>query len=434
MRQEPFVRQLRAVRDHSDRLQRRMADAGDPVLAEVLTELGTALEELRVTEEQLRSDDIYVSTVQRDRERYRRLFEEAPAAYLVTDRDGVVRQANLRASALLGVDQQWLAGKPLVSFVQLEDRKAFRRRLLLPDSLDRAEWEAWLQPRHGGPVLVRALVSRLRNDDDGPWALAWLLRELPESASGLAGLLSAVGGQLGDGPGRPDWEALSATLQEVAESAVAVLGTDSAGLMLADPQGRLGWVTATDEPGRAFEQAQQDLQEGPCVAAMAGNVLVATPDVRGDQQWLRLASVAAAHSVRAVLAAPVTIDGRAVGTCNAISHTPRQWSATDVRAMRAFASVLARLLAQAGEARQQAEMVAQLRQALDSRVAIEQAKGVLMARLRVDEQAAFERLRQIARSSSRRVVDVAREVVADRLHISAARPPVAAQQDPAEPG
>src|SRR6266540_2586707 len=346
--QEQFVRQLRKVRTHGDRFHRRLASVDDPVVVEALAELSTALEELRVTEEQLRSDGTYLNAVEGERERYRALFEEAPSAYLVTDREGLVRQANLRASSLLGVDRQWLAGKPLASFVQLADRRAFRQLLLRPDRLEGVELDLRLQPRHGFGVRVRALAGSLRDPSGAGTALAWLLRELPASASGLAGLLAPGGSRLADGgSGRPDWEALSAALQGVAESVVTVLGTDGAGLMLAD--------------------------------------------------------------------------GRALGTCNAISRAPRRWSAADVSAMNAFAAVLGRLLAQAAEASQQAELVAQLRRALESRIAIEQAKGVLMARLSVDEQAAFERLRQIARSSSRKITDVAGEVVAGRLHVAAPR-------------
>ena len=427
MRQEQFVRQLQAVWVHGDQLHRRLAGADEPVLAEALAELGTALEELRVSEEQFRADDAYVTTVQSDRERYRALFEETPAAYLVTDRDGLVQRANLRASALLGVNRQWLVGKPLASFLQLEDRKSFRQGLLRPGSVD-GEWDLRLQPRQGTSIRVHATTATLPDSDGGAGMLAWLLRELPSSASGLAGLLASRSGHLDSGgSGRPDWEALSAVLQEVAESVMAVVGTDGAGLMLADTTERIGWVTASDESGRAFGQAQQDLQEGPCIRSVADNVLVATEDVRGDPQWLRLAPVAAAHGICGVLAAPVVVDGRAVGASSAISRTPRRWSATDLRAMRAFAAVLGRLLTQAAAASQQAELVTQLRQALDSRIAIEQAKGVLMARLEIGEQAAFERLRQIARSSSRRITDIAGEVIAGRLHVDAPRRPAERQ-------
>jgi hypothetical protein len=89
--------------------------------------------------------------------------------------------------------------------------------------------------------------------------------------------------------------------------------------------------------------------------------------------------------------------------------------------------VLAQLIGSATTARDQAELAAQLQAALDSRVLIEQAKGVLMERHGLDDDAAFTRLRRQARASSRKVVDVA-----PRDH---RRPedPVAARQPPARP-
>jgi PAS domain S-box-containing protein len=422
MRQEQFVSQLQEVRAHGVQFHRNHSGADDPVLAEALAELGTTLEELRVTEEQLRAGEAFVSTVQSDRERYRALFDEAPIAYLVTDRDGLVRQANPRASALLGVDRHWLLGKPLASFLLLEDRKAFRQRLLRA-RIPAGNWDLRLQPRMGAPVRVRAMVGELPDPESASLVLTWLLHEVPPETAGLADLLGSRSGQVDSADsGWSDWDALTAALQELARSVVAVLEVDGAGLVLADAGGGVGWVSATDESVRSFEQAQRDLQEGPAVAAMGDKAPVATEDLRGDPRWLRLASAAAPHGIHGVLAVPVRIDGRAVGTCSAISHSPRRWSAADTKAIGAFAAVLGRLLAHAAEASRQAGLVVQLEQALESRIAIEQAKGMLMARLGIDEQAAFERLRHIARSSSRKITDVAADVVSGRLYVASPRP------------
>src|SRR5919198_1159685 len=237
MRQDKLVSHLQEVWAHGVQFHRDRSGADDPVLAEALAELGSALEELRVTEEQLRADEAFVSTVQSDRDRYRVLFEEAPVAYLITDRDSLVRQANPRASALLGVDRHWLLGKPLASFVLLEDRKAFRQRLLRA-RIPAGEWDLRLLPRMGAPVRVRAMVGTMADPDGASQGLTWLLRELPREAAGLAALLGARGGQLDTGEsGSPDWEALSAALHERAASVVVVLGADGASLVLADAGG-----------------------------------------------------------------------------------------------------------------------------------------------------------------------------------------------------
>jgi len=76
--------------------------------------------------------------------------------------------------------------------------------------------------------------------------------------------------------------------------------------------------------------------------------------------------------------------------------------------------VVASLLAAAVTAQVKGRLANQLQAALEHRWLIEQAKGMLMGRERLDAQAAFERLRRAARSSSRRVADVARDVTAGK--------------------
>lgn len=84
-------------------------------------------------------------------------------------------------------------------------------------------------------------------------------------------------------------------------------------------------------------------------------------------------------------------------------------------AMRAYATVLDRLLATATDASRKRELADQLQQALDRRVLIEQAKGVLMARMGLGADQAFALIRREARSRNRRVADVARDVIAGHL-------------------
>jgi GAF domain-containing protein len=138
--------------------------------------------------------------------------------------------------------------------------------------------------------------------------------------------------------------------------------------------------------------------------------VVHTPDLWADARWPRLAPAARSNDIRGVLAAPVVRDGKPVGTCNALTIRPRQWTHADVGAIGAYATMLARLIASATDARHNAEMVTQLQRALTSRVVVDQAVGVLMERGGLDASAAFERLRRRARSSGRRVVDIAQEI------------------------
>jgi hypothetical protein len=96
------------------------------------------------------------------------------------------------------------------------------------------------------------------------------------------------------------------------------------------------------------------------------------------------------------------------------SATPRDWTDNDVNAVQAYAGIVASLLAAAVAAHVQGKLAAQLQTALDHRTLIEQAKGMLMAKEGIDAATAFDRLRTAARSSRRRIVDVAHDLIAGR--------------------
>ena len=411
---ETLLRDLQAVRTRSDRfLQHAQANAAVvELLPDALADLRAALEDLRVVEEALAEAR---RALEGDRERYRQLFEAVPAAYLVTDLGGIIRDANRRVEHLLGVPRQLLVGRPLVAFVTGEDRRRVQDRLGHPAALEAGQGFALrLQPHRSTRVRVTAWTSVVREQAAQPAALAWMLQPSPHPAAGPAGRPAEPSAPAAVPDAAPDWDDLAAALHEVVLAAVPLLRIDSAGLMLADATGALSWVTATQNAERAFERAQRDLGEGPAIDAFLGCEVVHTTDLWADARWPRLAPAARSNDVRGVLAAPVVWDGRPIGTCNALTARPRHWTHSDVGAIRAYATMLARLIGSTTDARHNAEMVTQLQRALTSRVVIDQAVGVLMERGGLDASTAFERLRRRARSSGRRVVDVAQQIVTSR--------------------
>jgi hypothetical protein len=122
-----------------------------------------------------------------------------------------------------------------------------------------------------------------------------------------------------------------------------------------------------------------------------------------------------------VLSVPVRLADQPVGTLDVYATQPRAWSTGEVQALGALAVVTAELVSTGVELANREVEVAQLRQALASRVWIEQAKGVLAATRGVDPDAAFQQLRRQARSSSRKLADLAQEVVqeAQRQRVAA---------------
>lgn len=169
------------------RFQALRVSAAEPrpretLLLESLEELQTAIEELRVTEEELRSQQNQLAdawhAAESSSDWNRALFESVSEALLVTDPDGVVRDANPAAGALLGVSARGLRGKPLAVYIPQDERAEFRARLLhLKGDALPVRFDMRMQPRLAVPVLVEASVTAFAPLDAAP-GLHWTLRDV----------------------------------------------------------------------------------------------------------------------------------------------------------------------------------------------------------------------------------------------------------------
>jgi hypothetical protein len=211
----------------------------------------------------------------------------------------------------------------------------------------------------------------------------------------------------------PQAEDLLARLGRVVEATRTVVGVDGTGLTLTSEDGQPRWVATTDAAMQLLEEVQHDFGEGPCLAAFAEDRVVAVEDLGRELVWDRIAVVVRQLQVRGVLSVPVRLASQPVGTLNVYANQPRAWTPAEVQALGAFAVVTAELVRTAVELANREVEVAQLRQALASRVWIEQAKGMVAATQGVTLDQAFHQLRVRARSSSRKLAEVAQEVVQD---------------------
>jgi ANTAR domain-containing protein/GAF domain-containing protein len=211
----------------------------------------------------------------------------------------------------------------------------------------------------------------------------------------------------------PEAGDLLARLGRVVEAIRTVVGADGTGLTLTCEDGQPRWVATTDAAMQLLEEVQHDFGEGPCLLAYAEDRVVAVQDLASELVWDRIAVVVRQLQVRGVLSVPVRLADQPVGTLNVYATQPRAWSTAEVQALGAFAVVTAELVRTAVELANHQVEVAQLRQALASRVWIEQAKGMLAATEGVTLDEAFRRLRVQARSSSRKLAEVAQDVVQD---------------------
>jgi GAF domain-containing protein len=211
-------------------------------------------------------------------------------------------------------------------------------------------------------------------------------------------------------PADADGDVRSA-LDAVCQAARDLLGVDGSGLLLVD-DGRVQRSTvATDATGKALEEHQEALGEGPCVDALMHNAVVRTSDVTSDERYPRLGPLLEGEQVRAVVGAPIHVGGQAVGSINAYRAHRYDWDESDVDALLALSVLAGRILSTALLASSQEKVVQQLQEALENRISIERAVGMLMGRFGISAVDAFERLRQRARSERRRVVEVADDVL-----------------------
>jgi GAF domain-containing protein len=204
---------------------------------------------------------------------------------------------------------------------------------------------------------------------------------------------------------------LDAALELAVAETDDVFEVDGAGLMLLSEDGVLRYTAASDEPGRMLEALQEQFGEGPCVDAFLEDAPVLAGDMRPDQRWPSVGPLAAGHGVHAVLGVPIDLPQGPVGTLNVYAAQPHQWDKADVAAIQAYTRVIASLLRSAVRAHVSGKAATQLQHALDHRSLIEQAKGIVMQRRGIDQQAAFEFLRAQARSTRRRLHDVALQTV-----------------------
>ena len=93
-------------------------------------------------------------------------------------------------------------------------------------------------------------------------------------------------------------------------------------------------------------------------------------------------------------------EGEAIGAVNLYDSQPRNWSAEDLRVATVFASIATGYLTHASAAQKQQRTAEQLQQAMNTRLIIEQAKGVLANRREITVDDAFQTLRKYARTTT----------------------------------
>jgi transcriptional regulator with GAF, ATPase, and Fis domain len=204
-------------------------------------------------------------------------------------------------------------------------------------------------------------------------------------------------------------------LHLLVDRCIELLDVDAAGLLLANPHGQLQVIATSTEQVRLLELFQVQNDQGPCLDAFATGTRVSHADLTtAGARWSRFAEAATAAGFTAVDALPMRLRSEVIGALNLFRTNPGVLSDTALRTAQALVAVATIGLFHERSIRHQEILTEQLQTALNSRVVIEQAKGLIAERLGVDMDSAFAVLRRYARGHNLKLSDVAHTVITGR--------------------
>lgn len=201
-------------------------------------------------------------------------------------------------------------------------------------------------------------------------------------------------------------------LQMLVEQSVGLLDADAAGLLLTDERGGLQVMASSSEQTRLLELFQLQNNEGPCLDCFSSGCQVLISDLKAEiDRWPQFVPEAKRQGFVSVHALPLRLRSVTIGAMNLFHGRPGALSDEDLKLGQSLTDVATIAILQERAIRRTENLSEQLQSALNSRVIIEQAKGVLAEKGTLDMDAAFARLRGYARSHNLRLGEAARGVV-----------------------
>jgi GAF domain-containing protein len=211
---------------------------------------------------------------------------------------------------------------------------------------------------------------------------------------------------------------LSDVLDQLAHVCVDLLGATAAGVLLADHDSTLHVVAASNESSHLPEMFQLQGKSGPCLDAYASGVPVAVADLADSaERWPEFTKRAKGLGFTSVHAFPMRLRAEVIGAVNLFHDTATVLAAEDARVAQALTDIATISVLQLRLLRERGQVAEQLQLALNSRIVIEQAKGMLAELGRVDMGRAFDALRRYARDRNLRLTAVAETIVSRELPI-----------------
>jgi len=209
-------------------------------------------------------------------------------------------------------------------------------------------------------------------------------------------------------------------LSVLSRRCVDLFDAGDAGLMLVDADGHMQVAASSSHEMRVLELLEIQHDQGPCPDAYRTGAPVQCPDLRdATQRWPQFAPDALAAGFRSAHALPLRLRDVTIGALNLLRVEPGALPDEDIAAAQALADVATIGILHHRAAAESHLLSEQLQYALNSRIVIEQAKGVIAHKLELNTDQAFEVLRRYSRDHNQRLADTAVAVVDRTLDTAA---------------
>lgn len=205
---------------------------------------------------------------------------------------------------------------------------------------------------------------------------------------------------------------------QLVERCTELFDADQVGLVLAEPGGMLQVMAATSEVTHLIEVLQIQNEEGPCHESFrTGNPVMATDleTQKAQERWPVFAQAAAEAGFGSVAALPMRLRDQVIGALNFFRKGNEPMPPEDVTSAQAIADVATISVLQHRAVRDARVVIDQLQGALNSRIVIEQAKGVIAQHRGANMEQAFALLRGFSRDNNLLMTDVARRIVEGQI-------------------
>jgi GAF domain-containing protein len=205
-------------------------------------------------------------------------------------------------------------------------------------------------------------------------------------------------------------------LHWLVEECTQILDTQAGGLLLVDPAGELQLIASTSEEAELVEILQLAAGGGPCLDCYRSGAPITVGDIAAESsRWPQFSAEALKQGFRSVHATPLRLRGQTIGTMNLFSTQIGELGTADIAVAQALADVATIGILQERNIRSANLISEQLQHALDSRILIEQAKGVISATTGMSMNESFSALRKYSRDGNLSLRTVAEDVISRKV-------------------